>query len=624
MSEVLDNRQRTATELWSAAAALPAAALLLLYPQHCFPVWPAVSTCAGLAAALLGGLRLWQGLELLHYRRGLSALPTYRLAPQRIPAHPGQLFLGLGFGWHRCHSQRLAEARAPQRGSRPRARSGAADGDPRLHGVGVAAEAPVWIDEAERAGHVLVLGTTRVGKTRLAELLVAQDIRRGHCTIVFDPKGDPALFLRMAAEARRAGRLDRLRFFHLGFPHLSAAYNPLGDYGRITEVATRLAAQLPGQGESAAFREFAWRYTHVIARALAGLGRVPDVRAIARYLDHIDPLLLEYCEHWLDRSGPGDWRMHVANRLRQAGKGRTRASPGRDPRAVALAGYLRDADLHDEIADGLLSTHACDHAYYEKLTANLRPLLEKLGSGATGRLLVPSTGCARPQLNWSRVIRRAEIVYVGLDALSDTEVAGAVGNSMFADLASLAGRLYKQDASAAATARAPVSIHADEFNELAGPEFVPLLNKAGGAGIRVTAYTQTLADIETSLEDSSRAGQLLGNLNSLVMLRVRDERTAELLTRQLPEVRVYSRLTESRCTDGADPGSGVDFVAQTADRLEAMNSTLVTTADLISLPRGHAYALLHGGQLYKLRLPLLAPDPLCPPGIETAASWCAP
>jgi len=35
-----------------------------------------------------------------------------------------------------------------------------------------------------------VLGTTRVGKTRLAELLIAQDIRRGEVVIVFDPKGD--------------------------------------------------------------------------------------------------------------------------------------------------------------------------------------------------------------------------------------------------------------------------------------------------------------------------------------------------------------------------------------------------------------------------------------------------
>ena len=35
------------------------------------------------------------------------------------------------------------------------------------------------------------------------------------------------------------------------------------------------------------------------------------------------------------------------------------------------------------------------------------------------------------------------IVYVGLDALTDTTVASAVGNSMFADLVSVAGHIYK-------------------------------------------------------------------------------------------------------------------------------------------------------------------------------------
>ena len=30
-----------------------------------------------------------------------------------------------------------------------------------------------------------------------------------------------------------------------------------------------------------------------------------------------------------------------------------------------------------------------------------------------------------------------------------------------------------------------ISIHADEVNELMGNEFIPLLNKAGGAGVQV-------------------------------------------------------------------------------------------------------------------------------------------
>ncbi|MEN1479902.1 conjugative coupling factor TraD, PFGI-1 class, partial [Pseudomonas aeruginosa] len=110
------------------------------------------------------------------------------------------------------------------------------------------------------------------------------------------------------------------------------------------------------------------------------------------------------------------------------------------------------------------------------------------------------------------------IVYVGLDALSDAEVAAAVGNSMFSDLVSVAGHIYKHGIDdglpgASAGARVPINVHADEFNELMGDEFIPLINKGGGAGLQVTAYTQTLSDIEARIGNRAKAGQVIGNFN---------------------------------------------------------------------------------------------------------------
>ena len=84
--------------------------------------------------------------------------------------------------------------------------------------------------------------------------------------------------------------------------------------------------------------------------------------------------------------------------------------------------------------------------------------------------------------NWGQVIKRGGIVYVGLDALSDPDVASAVGNAMFADLTSVAGSLYKESQTGAPMPN--IAVHADEFNELVGREFVPLANKAGGAGFQ--------------------------------------------------------------------------------------------------------------------------------------------
>ncbi|MGV8397521.1 type IV conjugative transfer system coupling protein TraD, partial [Pseudomonas aeruginosa] len=74
------------------------------------------------------------------------------------------------------------------------------------------------------------LGTTRVGKTRLAELFITQDIRRKvrgehEVVIVFDPKGDADLLKRMYVEAKRAGREGEFYVFPLGWPDISARYN---------------------------------------------------------------------------------------------------------------------------------------------------------------------------------------------------------------------------------------------------------------------------------------------------------------------------------------------------------------------------------------------------------------
>ncbi len=91
------------------------------------------------------------------------------------------------------------------------------------------------MDLGERVGHTLVLGSTRVGKTRLAEILITQDIRSGDVVIVFDPKGDADLLRRVYAEAKRAGRAKDFHLFHLGFPEVSARYNAIGSFSRITE-----------------------------------------------------------------------------------------------------------------------------------------------------------------------------------------------------------------------------------------------------------------------------------------------------------------------------------------------------------------------------------------------------
>lgn len=225
--------------------------------------------------------------------------------------------------------------------------------------------------------------------------------------------------------------------------------------------------------------------------------------------------------------------------------------------------------------------------------ASLLPLLEKLTTGKTAELLSPDyqdIDDTRPIFDWEQIIRKKAVVYVGLDALSDSEVASAVGNSMFADLVSVAGHIYKHGINAGLPGgkegKSLINLHCDEFNELMGYEFIPLINKGGGAGMQVTAYTQTSSDIEARIGNAAKTAQVQGNFNNLIMLRVRENRTAELLTTQLPQVEIYTKTLVSGHQDTADVNADQDFTSSTQDRVGTVKVPLLEPADIVTLPKG--------------------------------------
>lgn len=648
---------RPPVELWSAGVALAAAGIALMAPWSLM-MPPGVAYATGAVLLVFAGWRGRQALRVIRYQRHLRRLPLYCIKPRDLPVSRHKLFLGRGFRWAQQHTQRLRDTQRPHvqhysqpgffyrwtrqkeiawehtpilsviaKGLRSRSRWNplaplpAVGGKTALHAV-EPNEQPVWMDLGERVGHTLVIGTTRVGKTRLAELLIAQDIQRGDVVIVFDPKGDADLLRRVYSEAKRAGRLSDFYLFHLGFPESSARYNAIGHFSRITEVATRIANQLPNEGNSAAFKEFAWRFVNIIARALIALGRRPDYQQVRRYINDIEPLFMEYGQHCAQGLGIEDWPLQLEEATAQIKeRNLPNALRGRQLKTIAMMRLLQESALYDPVFDGLASAFKYDKTYFDKIVSSVGPLMEKLTTGAIAQLISPDyqdEADKRPIFDWMAVIRQKGIVYVGLDALTDTTVAGAVGNSMFADLVSVAGHIYKhgvaspEDSTLHSEKRGfpnrefipSISLHADEFNELIGDEFIPLLNKAGGAGFQVTAYTQTWSDVEARIGNKAKAGQVAGNFNTLIMLRVKELATAEMLTEQLPRVELFSLMSVSGVDDSSDPGSGVDFKSRNEDRISVAEAPMLTPADMVALPKGQAFALLEGGQLWKIRIPL--------------------
>jgi len=640
---------RPPIECWSAFCAFGTGIIAILAPWALM-MTPAVGYATAALLFVFGISRTLDALYILRYQRHMRNMPVYELTAKQIPVSQHRLFLGKGFLWQQQHTQRLRDTLSPKvrhyvepsyayklarrleiswehiaylRDITVLLRQNAwwnpvsplppVGGKTQIHAVEMQ-EKEVSMDLRERVGHTLVLGTTRVGKTRLAEILITQDIARGDTVIVFDPKGDADLMKRIVAEAKRAGRTDELYVFHLGYPDISCRYNAIGNFSRITEIATRLTNALPSEGNSAAFREFAWRFTNMISMALVKMGKRPDYRQITRYITNIEPLLTEYYRQWLPDVAPIDWEKQVQNIAANINeRDLPFALKGRPHEVIALVRYVKENGFYDAVADGLRSAFEYDKTYFDKIVASLLPLMEKLISGKTAELISPDytdLDDTRPIIDWRQIIRRKGIVYVGLDALSDMAVASAVGNSMFADLVSVSGEIYKHGTDygmpdAEKNMEMPtISLHADEFNELIGDEFIPLLNKSGGSGFQVTAYTQTWSDVEARIGNKAKAGQVAGNFNTLIMLRVKELATAEMLTNQVDSCEVTTIMEVSGVNDTADPASSVDFTSKNEDRISVTEMPLISPATVMALPKGQAFALLEGGNLWKIRMPL--------------------
>lgn len=590
---------------WYAASSYLLISLVCFMTPGVFLLTPALGEVGGFVLLMVSGRRFFQGLVIYQYGYNIKKLPHFCLTSKQLLHHCGKriykkTFVGKGFRWRTRHVQRHYDLMQQDHEKYLEVETGEMGGDPSLHGVELH-EKDIFLSRRQRNVHVIYFGTTGSGKTRALEFASAQDIASDETFILIDPKGDEDLLKRVIYEAEQSGRKDDVLILHLGFPEVSAQYNPVQNFERLTEVANRITTQLPDSGDSAAFREFAWRFVNIVTRALLGLGIKPTYGNIKKYIVSVDHLLWNYAAYKLKEGYKNDFESEInaiADTLNE--KNIPSHMKGRSKKHIALVHYIQKNNIEDEVLLGLTSAFGYDKTYYDKITASLLPLLDKFTSGKVSELISPS-GQNAPEIIWEKVINERKIVYVGLDALTDATVATAIGNSMLADLVSLAGKLYKDGT----REKRPINLYCDEANEVVGDEYLPLLNKARGCGFSVTSLTQTKHDLVVRLLKDAKANQMTGNKGTLICMRVREEETADLICKNMPQrVQIRTTTQVSSVTDRSKTdGTGVDFTSSNEDRISSMEVPMLLPHQLIDLPIGQAFMVTDGGQLYKIRIP---------------------
>jgi len=469
-------------------------------------------------------------------------------------------------------------------------------------------EENIFIPIESFKGHTIILATNRSVKTRMLSLLAAQAVRRqpNEAIILFDLKGDLELKNLLKAAAIDAGRGDDFYFFHPAFPDESCAMDPVKNYNRATEIASRVSDLMSGDGDNAAFQKFAWRILEQIVAGLLLTGEKPTIVKMKQYIESgVQELLFKVIQYEAEKVDPyfkdklvlyiNDYDPDVEFCLTKTNM-------------AGLIKYYNNelkAVVDNKTIDGLLTTYNHPREHAQKMLANILPLLVMLTSGNLEQLLSPDPADAtnnKPIMDMKKIVDSKAICYIGLDALSDNIVAASIGQILLSDLASVAGDRYNHEKT-----HSRINLFIDEAHSLANEAMLSLANQGAGAGIEMTLLTQTVNDFAVSMGSMEAANKLLGNMNNIIAGRVLDGNSQEFVSEKFGKTYIDTRMTG--LTEGSGSGIGVaDWSDGFGERETQAEVDVIPKAILGKIPNLEYIAMFTGGDIIKAKIPILVDE----------------
>ena len=606
-----------ASLVWSAAF------VLTLYEAAARVLPWSLAAPIGLACLLMGLLRTAQAMRILVVRASLSGRAMQVIGPaqlEKLIRDPDKVYIGQGFEWQPVHSQRLYElAKIDYRdylvspallnilGYRADPQPDSEIGLPYVHGV-EPRELPQYRPLQNFEGGTLLVGTTQAGKGVALANLITQAVHRGDVVIVIDPKNSHRLkrVVRWACERYREA--DTFLEFHPAFPETGIRIDFTFNWQKPTELASRIQSIMPPD-TAGAFSAFGWDAVNVVVQGLVELEERPNLLKLMRYIEGgIEPILEAMLRrHYAAMLGPA-WRdvPEMKKLLQDTQRGHVRRpSEASSNELLALVGYYEHhvpEAQRTKTIDAQVRTFRHDREHYQKITANLLPVLSMLTSGDLGRTLAPDpfdAGDRRPIMNLEKIEQAGHVLYMCVDSLPDPSVASAIGALALADLAARAGMRYNLGA------YRRISLFVDEVSNVINLPLIEILNKGAEGGIYSTCAMQTLADLARRLGSEDAARMVLGNLNNLIALRTKDGPTQEFVVETFGSTSIHTLRVG--LNHGADAHLG-DFSSSYSTQITETQEEAVPADILGKLPNLHYFASVSGGRRIKGRFQIIDPD----------------
>ncbi len=335
------------------------------------------------------------------------------------------------------------------------------------------------------------------GKTRIMEHIIEQDICKGYSVVAIDPKGDIELFSKITQLAHETDRLDDLMLITPIFPQYSAILDPLSSYYMPEELVAHITAGV-AIGREPYFFGVAYEVSLVVVQALIMLaeqaGTKPsfNLNDIKNHISHQDLEQLKEKIDYID-----------------------------SPEAKQLS-----LDIQK-----ILSTPA---DYYSKVASSLRVALTELTSGNVGKII--------GKADENRFIQRLEegkgiILVVQLGSLLTKRAAYTAGKVIISMIQAFVGRVY----SSGRNVTPSLVLHIDEAQSVLYQGIEDLFAKAGGAGVFIHGYCQSISQLYAEVGED-RANTILDNCNTKLFMRVPDPSTANYVSEHLGEEKRFSPI----------------------------------------------------------------------------------
>ena len=348
----------------------------------------------------------------------------------------------------------------------------------------------IFQDDDNRCNHTFVFGSTGVGKTRLIEGLIEQDIPKGNNVVIIDPKGDIGLFSKFYELARKYDREDELMFISPVYPEFSLQINPLSNYYMEEELISHIVSSVPAKDEF--FFNVANETTTVIVKTLL---------IKRRHEQNLEPLNFEEIAEKAYYNGLIDLR----NELEDLAK-----SPDISEDEIGRLIVLFNQVL------------SSPQDYFAKVSSTLRTTLTQMTIGNTGKII----GSAKSNAFIDKLEKdEGVLLYVMTGSMLTRQVSSIISKVTISMIQSCVGRIY----ASGRKFKKPLMLYIDEAASSVYMGIETLYAQARGAGVAITGLTQSAADLVAEITQA-RADKLLELTNTKIIMRLNDTKSAKMIS----------------------------------------------------------------------------------------------